>query len=194
MARNKAFDESAVLDKAVQLFWAKGYNATSASDLVEYLGLSRSSLYDTYGDKRALFLQALVRYDREMSGKMIDMVRQSDNLKATFAEMMQMVIQQDTCTANTPKGCFVVNTAIELATHDAEVANIVNSSLAELETAMDKAIKKAQGKGAITTAHTSKSLARFFVNTVSGLRVTMKSRTDPKVLNDIVRVSLSILD
>jgi TetR/AcrR family transcriptional repressor of nem operon len=65
MARTKLFSEEAILDKAMKLFWEKGYNATSAQDLVDGLGISRSSLYDTYGDKHSLFVTALKRYRKE---------------------------------------------------------------------------------------------------------------------------------
>lgn len=79
MARVKEFDEDVVLDKAVALFWTKGYNGTSAQDLVDHLGISRSSLYGTYGDKHTLFLKALQRYREKNSAAFLKLVKASDN-------------------------------------------------------------------------------------------------------------------
>ncbi len=81
MARTKDFDEQEVLKKAVCLFWNKGYNATSMQDLVDQLGISRSSLYDTYGDKHTLYLKALEEYQQTNGGKLCSIVHESASAK-----------------------------------------------------------------------------------------------------------------
>jgi TetR/AcrR family transcriptional repressor of nem operon len=193
MARNKAFDETQVLDKAVEIFWSQGYNCTSANDLVNTLGLSRSSLYDTYGDKHALFVQALKRYKQELGGKLIEMIEQTEDVKATITEILQMIVEQDRSAIN-PKGCFMVNTAVELSGTDPEIANIVNGNRVDIEKALQSVIKIGQEKGQLSSKHDSIALARYFINTFFGLRISIKFNNDPKILKDIIEVSLSILD
>lgn len=192
MARTREFDEIEVLDKAVDLFWRKGYNATSANDLVAELGLSRSSLYATFGDKRSLFVKSLDRYRRQAVQKMKTLVEESEDLPQSIAEIFRMVVDQD-ITAQIPKGCFIVNSSIELAPHDQEIAKIVNANMQDVESTFEMAIKKGQQKGQVSKSHSAKALARFLFNNISGLRVAVKSNNDKAALDDVIQVSLSVL-
>lgn len=193
MARNKAFNEIEVLDKAVELFWTKGYHTTSANDLVDSLGLSRSSLYDTFGDKRSLFILALKRYKKEFGDVIITMFQESSDVRETISLALQFIIDQD-CNAINPKGCFMVNTATELSGTDLEIANVIDNNRNDIENAIESAITLGQEKGQISIKHDAKALARYFINVFFGLRVSIKSNNNPKILNDIMKVSLSILD
>ena len=193
MARNKAFDETQVLDKAVELFWTKGYCTTSANDLVDGLGLSRSSLYDTYGDKRSLFIKTLKRYKNEFADGIIKMFQETEDVKETISIVLQLIIDQD-CNALNPKGCFMVNTATELSGTDPEIAKIIDANRQDFENALESALKLGQQKGQISSKQDAKALARYFINTFFGLRVSIKSNNNPKILKDIVMVSISILD
>src|ERR1700754_4407625 len=91
MARTKEFDENEVLSKAVDLFWLKGYNATSMQDLVDGLGISRSSLYDTYGDKHTLFIKALESYQNANSGQMCGVINSNKPVKEIIRELLKMI-------------------------------------------------------------------------------------------------------
>jgi TetR/AcrR family transcriptional repressor of nem operon len=192
MARTREFDETEILDKAVELFWQKGYNATSANDLVKGLGLSRSSIYATFKDKRTLFIKSLNRYRSKHVEAMLAMVRQSEDIMGTLEEIFKMVIEQD-IRSQIPKGCLIVNSSIELAPHDQEIANIVNENEKNIESVFETAILKGQEKGQISKKHTAKSLSRFIFNNISGLRVAVKSNQKQDVLNDIVQLCLSVL-
>lgn len=192
MARTKVFDEEIVLNKAVNLFWEKGYNGTSAQDLVDELGISRSSLYDTYGDKFQLFKNSLLQYRKKFAGAMIEMIEKSVDYEKTLKDIFQYVVTeslQEKCS----KGCFMVNSSIELAPHNSEIAQIVNDNMKDIEDALFRLIKKGQDIGQFSTSHSARSLARFIFNTISGLRVASKSGTDKKVFDDIVKVTLSAL-
>ena len=193
MARTKEFNETEVLDKAVDLFWIKGYNATSANDLVDTLGLSRSSLYSTYGDKRTLFIKSLKRYREKHVGAMLEMVEKSTNTAATIAKIFDLVIKQD-IRVKVPKGCMMVNSAIELAPHDNEIAKIVQENENDIEEALKIAIERGKERGDITSKHNSGSLAKFLYNNVSGLRVALKSKVDKSNLQEVVKLSLSVLN
>lgn len=192
MARTKEFDEIEVLDKALELFWEKGYTATSANDLVKGLGLSRSSIYSTFGDKRTLFLLVLDRYKKRNVNAMLQMVKQSNDLLKTIEQIFKMIVDQD-IRAKIPKGCLMVNSSVELAPHDHQIAKIVSDHEANVESAFEAAILKGQGKGQISKVHSAKSLARFLYNNISGLRVAVKSKVGKATLDDVIKVSMSVL-
>ncbi|MGH1339187.1 MAG: TetR/AcrR family transcriptional regulator [Aureispira sp.] len=192
MARLKEFNEIEVLDKAVELFWSKGYNATSANDLVKGLGLSRSSIYSTFKDKRTLFIRVLDRYKEQNVGQMLQMIEQSDDILKTIAHIFRLVIAQD-ITAKIPKGCLMVNTGIELAPHDQEIATIIQENMQNIVHIFKIAIEKGQALGQIPKQHSADSLARFIYNNISGLRVAVKVSHDKNLLEDIANMCLSIL-
>jgi TetR/AcrR family transcriptional regulator, transcriptional repressor for nem operon len=192
MARTKVFNEEAVLDKAVHLFWKKGYHGTSAQDLVDELGISRSSLYDTYGDKYQLFKNSLLQYRKKFAGAMIEMINNSEDFEKTIKDVFHYVVTeslQEKC-AN---GCFMVNSSVELAPHNAEIAQIVNDNMQDIEDALYDLIKKGQDIGQFSKSHSARALARFIFNAISGIRVASKSGVDKKVFDDIVQVTLSAL-
>ncbi|MBC8034111.1 MAG: TetR/AcrR family transcriptional regulator [Chitinophagaceae bacterium] len=186
MARLKEFDENEVLDKAIGLFWAKGYNGTSAQDLTECLGISRSSLYHTFNDKRTLFVMALKRHKYESVAVMCNMFKESDNVYETFKRIFQTTVAESMdCKA--PKGCFLVNCAVELAPHDEEIAEIVRGNFRDVEELFSTAIKKGQEAGQISKKLNARSQGRIIFNILTGIRVAARSGADKKVLDDIIR-------
>ncbi len=192
MARTKVFDEALILDKAMNLFWRKGYNATSAQDLVDDLGISRSSLYDTYGDKHSLFVKALKQYRKDKIDPVLNNADYAEDIEGYIRNIFE-VVKLDALREDRSKGCFIVNSAVELAPVDDEVAVIVNAIMEDTENALCKAIKKGQKQGLFTSAHHARSLARFIFNSLNGLRVTMKFDAREKMFDDIVNVCLSAL-
>lgn len=192
MARTKNFNQEEVLDKAVELFWRKGYNATSASDLVRELGLSRSSLYDTYGDKRTLFINSLQRYRARFVGEMIELVDNSSNIEKTLKQIFSLIIEQD-ISSKIPKGCLMVNSAVELSSSDSEIARIVEQNQKDIESSFEKAIIKGQENGTVTTTKNPKNLAKFFYNSITGLRVSLKYNKFRTSIDEIVHLNLSVL-
>ncbi|WP_448700648.1 TetR/AcrR family transcriptional regulator [Mucilaginibacter sp. AW1-3] len=192
MARTKDFDENEVLNKAVDLFWLKGYNATSMQDLVDGLGISRSSLYDTYGDKHALFIKALESYQCTASGQICRIANSSLPAKETIKQLLQFVAN-GLLNDKTQKGCFMVNAEVEVAPHDEQVSKMICQNDQQVEEAFYKVIKKGQENGEITNLQDARALARFTFNTVKGMRVTAKSTTDKAVFDDIIKMAVSVL-
>ena len=193
MARTKNFNQDEVLDKAVALFWEKGFNATSANDLVEKLGLSRSSLYDTYGDKRTLFIKSLERYRSQIVENMIVMINTSSDIKVTIQEIFNLIISQD-INEKIPIGCFMVNSAIEMSAIDKEVAEIVKQNQKDVEQSFEKAISKGQKEGKISVFLNSKKMSKFYFNSITGIRVALKYNKNQNDINEIVKINLSILE
>lgn len=187
MARTKEFKEDQVLDKAIEIFWHKGYNGTSAQDLVMHLGLSRSSLYDTFGDKQKLFTQSLRRYQKNAQDQIIELFDKSENIKETLHDIFKQAVVESLDDRIT-KGCFMVNSSIELAMHDEEIAKIVNSNSQKMEEVFTNAVQKGQDLDQISKSNEAKVLARFIFNNYSGIRVLARTgERDKQVYDDIIK-------
>jgi TetR/AcrR family transcriptional repressor of nem operon len=190
MARTKDFDENEVLNKAVELFWHKGYNGTSMQDLVDGLGISRSSLYDTYGDKHTLFIKALESYQCANSAKICSIVNNTGSAKEAIKKLLEF-ISGELLNDREHKGCFMVNAEVEIAPHDQEVSRIICKNDQQVEDAFYLVIKKGQESGEISNLQDARALARFTFNTVKGIRVTAKSTTDKAVFDDIIKLTMA---
>jgi len=193
MARTKDFDEAEVLKKAVNLFWLKGYNATSMQDLVDGLGISRSSLYDTYGDKHTLFIKALESYQNANSGQMCGVINSNKPVKEIIRELLKMIAGELLSDA-AQKGCFMVNAEVEVGPHDAEVNQLICAADQQVQNALAMVIKKGQENGEIKNTKDSLALSRFIYSTVKGLQVMAKSTNEKAVFEDIIQTALSVLD
>lgn len=193
MARTKDFDEQAVLQKAICLFWNKGYNGTSMQDLVEGLGISRSSLYDTFGDKHQLYLKALDAYQLQYGTQLCKLTGESASAKEAIRQILDLVIT-DLLADEQRKGCFIVNAGIELANHDQDVNKMICQTEQQLEQAFAKVIRAGQEKGEIEKDKDAQALARFLNNTVKGMQVSVKATTQRSYFEDIINTALSVLD
>ncbi|WP_159467855.1 TetR/AcrR family transcriptional regulator [Dyadobacter sp. 3J3] len=193
MARSKEFNEELVLDKAMDLFWFKGYNGISAQELVDGLSLSRSSLYDTFGDKRTLFIRSLRRYRSKITGDMISLLDNAEDVPAVIKEIFQATARE--CLGeNSSKGCFMVNSRIELAPHDAEIAEIIRENRQAIENSFFAAIKRGQEMRQISTIQSAKALSGFFVNNLWGLKAYSKSQPEKEIIDGTVEIVLSVLE
>ena len=143
MARTKDFDEEEVLKKAIELFWHKGYSATSMQDLVDGLGISRSSLYDTYRDKHTLYIRALESYQASGSKMVCDIVSNTTSAKEAIRKLLELVIGETEADAQR-KGCFMVNAEIETAPHDVQVNTMVCEHDLQIENAFTSLSKRAR--------------------------------------------------
>lgn len=193
MARIKEFNVDKALDKAIEIFWHKGFNGTSAQDLVSHLNLSRSSLYDTFGDKQKLFAESLKRYQAQSYNHLANLFESSKNIKDTLHDLFKQAIIESLEDRLT-KGCFMVNSSIELAIHDHEIANIVKANNFAMEELFTRAVQNGQDSGQISKKVNSKVMARFILNNYMGIRVLARSgERDKKVYDDIVKTMLLLL-
>jgi TetR/AcrR family transcriptional repressor of nem operon len=193
MARTKDFDESEVLAKAIKLFWQKGYNGTSMQDLVNGLGISRSSIYDTFGDKHQLYLKALGTYRQAQVAIRDRILNAPVEAKVAIRQLMDLTIDQ-MMRDKQHKGCFLVNSAVETAPHDKETSAIICQNDQQVENAFYEVIKRGQSNGEIASKQDPRALARFLFNNIVGIQVTGKSVTDKAAFDDIIHLTLSVLD
>lgn len=192
MARTKDFDENEVLARAMQVFWLKGYNATSMQDLVDSLGISRSSLYDTYTDKHTLFLKALESYQNSGAARIRDIIDNTTSAKETIKKLLELATTE-LLNDEQQKGCFMVNAEVEVAPHDAEVSKIVCGNDQQMEEAFYQVIQKGKDSGEIKNPEDARALAKFIFNAVKGMRVTAKTTTDKAAFDDIITLTISVL-
>lgn len=190
MPRTKEFEPGEALDAAMQLFWRNGYAATSIRDLLDGMGIGYGSLYNTFGDKHALFLACLDRF-RELRTSWIDEVLEDSGLSGIEEVFWRTV---DGLVGFEPRrGCLLANTAVELGPHDAEVAAKISRYVRHTEAVFERAVIRAQEAGEIPADRDPRALARFLVNALHGLRVLARVGTDRAVLEDVVRVALDVL-
>ncbi|MDF2368811.1 TetR/AcrR family transcriptional regulator [Sneathiella sp.] len=192
MARTKCFNRDEALEKAMQAFWAKGYEATSVQDLVDCMGINRGSLYDTFGDKHQLFLEALDQYG---TGALLrtDVLRQDGDAREILSKFMYVFMQKQVMDPKR-RGCFMTNAAVELCSRDDECAERVRVFFEDMEDALGELIARGQAEGVIKTKRDAANLAAFFVGVMQGMRVVGKVNPDEAVLRPMVDVALTVLD
>lgn len=192
MARVKGFNIEDAENKALNLFWEKGYEATSVNDLVNKLGLSRSSIYDTFIDKRQLYIRALNNYGSHKLEKMHEDLLNTEDVYSVFETFLKETFDKPEESSEN-KGCFIVNSATELGYADAEISEIVNSYKTEIENMFSHYIYHAKKSGNIKSDLPDIILARIFFNTITGLRVASRSKADPSSSQDIVNATMALL-
>ena len=193
MPKAKQFNESEVLKQAKEVFSEKGYNGTSMVDLVLATGLSRSSIYDTFGDKHGLFLKTLQHYQCDQQGELEELLAKTDNPRKKIAVVFDWVIK-DIVADKERKGCLLINVSMELTCVDKEIAQIANANMEAMEQRFYTWIREGQAGGAIEKKFPAKAMARHLFNSLTGLRITGRNRPHQDVLRDVVKIALSILD
>lgn len=192
MARQKAFDPEAVLERAMQVFWQKGYEATSIQDLVTAMGINRGSLYATFQDKRQLFLSAIAHYSHTALQQTIDRLQAPGSARQAIADYFYSLVQA--LAAQRPcQGCLMTNTIVELSLQDAEIAAQLKQSLLALEEAFYGALVRAKAQAEINPKADLRTLARYLTASVQGLQVISKVDPGLESLRDMVKTILTVL-
>ena len=192
MPWEKQFNKNEALDKAMQAFWTRGYEATSMQDLVECTGVNRGSLYATYGDKHALFLSALRAYDERRRHMLTELERQVSPHEAVRRLFTHFIDETDPEGIN--KGCFLTNTALELAAHDPAVKQLVAEAQADLEAFFLRMIRKTRNAGGDRPEVGDGARSRAMLASLLGLLVLARSRPDPELLHGIMTDALKRLE
>lgn len=193
MPWQKQFDIDEVLDEAMQVFWARGYEATSMQELVDRTGVNRGSLYATYGDKRALFLAAMHMYDEKMRRKLLAKLETAYGPREAIRQLL-LALTADVSKTGVNRGCFLTNTALELAAHDPEVRRIVAHAQEEIEAFFARMIRKGKARGEIASHVKPLATARGLLASLLGIFVLVRSRPDQALLAEIVDDAILRLD
>lgn len=190
MARPREFNEQKTLEKAMDIFWQKGYEATSIQDLVEHLGIGRRSLYNTYTSKRELFLRSLEHYQATVATRPLETIDGVTSMKEAISKLLGFFVE-DALTSRDRRGCFVVNTAVELGPHDADVRSKTIDTIEGIEALFYQILVNGNDTE-LATNQDLRVVAQSLMNTVLGIRVLAKIKPDQTILNNIVDNALAI--
>ncbi|MCW5734459.1 MAG: TetR/AcrR family transcriptional regulator [Enhydrobacter sp.] len=192
MARLKAFDEDRVLDQAVDCFWARGYEATSVRDLAEAMGIGGASLYNTYGDKRALFTRSLERYAnrsmRERIARLESENRPKEAIEAFLAEIIDRSIGDPD-----RKGCMLVNSALDVAPHDAAIGKVVAGYLDEIRAFFRRNIEAARKANQVPRSLDPEATSGHLLGVLLGIRVLARTGARRRLLESVAQPALDLL-
>jgi|SRR5690606_8665958 len=191
MARTKEFDPDAALQAAMELFWAKGYEATSVADLVEHLGIGRGSLYATFGDKHQLYPAALRRY-QETQPPVVELLSQPGPVLPAVRALVERYAEEAACDTER-RGCMLVNAATERLPADRQVARVVEAGWDTLETALTAALIRARAQGELSPDKDPRALARFLLVVLQGIRVVGKGEASASRVRDAAAQAFAIL-
>src|SRR6266850_1527445 len=176
MARPKEFDREDALRRAIPIFWEKGFAGTSTDDLVGAMGIGRQSLYDTFGDKRRLFLAALHTYNTDGITALLRKLRAGPTALAAIERILVDLAE-----------------VREMAREDAEVRALTETSAALLEATLTDAIEDGKAKGDVSPTVDSRAAARFIAATLSGMKVQAKGGASTEVLRDVAAFAVDSL-
>lgn len=192
MARPREFDEMEALNAAILSFWTRGYEATSVRDLAASMGLTCASLYNAFGDKRALFRRALDHYVANgfsaRARRLEAQLPPRDAILAFFDDIIDRSVGDPE-----RKGCLLVNSALELAPHDPELQEAVEAILIDMEGFFRRCVAAGQEDGTIPRDQPPDDLAGLLLGTLLGMRVLARSRPDPDLLHRLLRPVLALL-
>jgi TetR/AcrR family transcriptional repressor of nem operon len=188
MARPREFDEAEATRRAVAVFWSKGYEAASLADLMAATGLSKSSLYQAFGDKRGLFLAAFESYRDERLRQMNKRLDDGQPARRSLEGFFRAVVAQ-----RPSLGCMTCNIGVELAPHDAEIRRLFERETAVVEQAFLGTIQRGQADGSIAKRHDPLRLARFLIVCLQGLQVSARATADRARLEDAVAALMALL-
>src|SRR5277367_1539937 len=195
MARTREFDRTLVLRKAVQVFWSRGFDSTNLPELMEAMGLSKSSLYETFGDKEKLFEEAIDLYAKEISSRKLEKLLNASSVKAGFQAFFEEQIR--CCTdRNYPGGCFMANTATSLDNMPPALAKKIRKAVENSHSLFVAQIQKGQEAGEIPREKDASALASAVIGTSMGITVMARvNKQDVRTLEQMAETTMrSIFD
>lgn len=192
MPRPKAFDPDNALEKAMHVFWHKGYEATSMEDLLTAMNLNRGSLYDTFGDKRQLFLKALDHYCHGIVGPKFSLLNQPGPALPALRRFIQGMIEGALADPQR-RGCLVANTVMELAPHEHDIAAKLKQALRLTEEAFFGLLTRAKEQGELGSEKDPRALARFLTTMMQGTIVMIKSGAPAETVTQSAETALAML-
>ena len=173
------------------LFWAKGYDETSTEELLEAMGIGRQSMYDTFGDKRKLYLAALRRYNDKSVGALVRSLESSDSPLAAIQDLLLAI------SAETPRrralGCMGVNAIAAYGKSDKDVAQLSRISSEIVDSAFEAAIRVAKRRGEVDESIDERAASRFLHTTLDGLRIRAKAGESSEILHDVAAFAIQAL-
>lgn len=191
MGRPRNFDQNQALNQAMKVFWSKGYEATYLTDILKATGLSKSSLYETFGSKRNLFLLAFQLYREQRKDQLRMHLYSGQTAKDGIESFFNMMLEH-LHLEKRPMGCMSCNEAIELSPHDPEIRKLVEEDFQDVEDAFHDAILRGQADGSIKQTD-AQVLARFLTVSLQGIQVVSRAQSDQRRIKDTIFTLLNTI-
>jgi TetR/AcrR family transcriptional repressor of nem operon len=192
MARPKEFDPDEALRTAVRVFWRQGYERTSLDMLIREMGISKQSLYDTFGDKRSIYFSAMRHYRRSTNDSLRQLFAREKSVRDAFLKIFGSMIAESR--DQHEQGCLLMSANLSRDLSDTEMTKFLHANQREVERIFTAALTRAQEGGEIAPSKNPVALAKFFVATIQGMRGLARLNHDRKELEHISRVAISSLD
>ncbi len=192
IGRPREFERQDVLDEAMQLFWSQGYEATGMAELCSRMGVGRQSLYNTFGDKESLFIEALHHYRKSRLQPMVEMLRGSGSGLQNVRKILDL--WETTGAQMAQRGCLMANSIAEFGMRDARFSAVLGQMLGEMEDAFTHALEKARAAGELPAGRDPRTLARLFTTLGQGLSTVGKLDPTGAFQRDAVASARMLLD
>ncbi|URJ52515.1 TetR/AcrR family transcriptional regulator [Paenibacillus polymyxa] len=192
MVRPREFDEDQALDAAMRIFWEKGFEATSLSDLTSKMGIQRPSIYAAFGDKKQLFEAALRKYTQSHAAYVRSRLQSNSSVKEAFYNFFGGVVAEE-YEDGPNRGCFCINTMVELAPHDEKFEILTKEHQMYLSAVFQETLERGIRSGELEASMDARALAHTMVSLLIGITVMMKSRPERSFVDHSVATALMLL-
>ncbi|PPQ49356.1 TetR/AcrR family transcriptional regulator [Paenibacillus peoriae] len=193
MVRPREFDEDQALNAAMQIFWEKGFEATSLSDLTSKMGIQRPSIYAAFGDKKQLFEAALRKYTQSHAAYVRSRLQSNSSVREAFYNFFGGIVAEEYENGSN-KGCFCINTMVELAPHDEKFEILTREHQMYLSAVFQETLERGIRSGELEASMDARALAHTMVSLLIGITVMMKSRPARSFVDQAVATLLILLD
>ncbi|ALA41703.1 transcriptional regulator [Paenibacillus peoriae] len=193
MVRPREFDEDQALNAAMQIFWEKGFEATSLSDLTSKMGIQRPSIYAAFGDKKQLFEAALRKYTQSHAAYVRSRLQSNSSVKEAFYNFFGGIVAEE-YEDGPNRGCFCINTMVELAPHDERFEILTREHQMYLSAVFQETLERGIRSGELEASMDARALAHTIVSLLIGITVMMKSRPARSFVDQAVATLLILLD
>ena len=192
MPWEKSFEVDDAVEAAMRVFWKKGFARTTLTDLTEATGVKRQSLYNAIGDKRELFLQSLRRYDRDHRRSVMERIEALPDPVRAIHILFRGVVEES-CHDDAHKGCLLVNTALEMPFHDAEIQLLLKTGLRDFEASCQRLVRRGQELGRIPADLDPDAAAKGLLGLFIGIRVLARGTSDGEELGGMAEQALRLV-
>ncbi|MGG4204835.1 TetR/AcrR family transcriptional regulator [Paenibacillus jamilae] len=193
MVRPREFDEDQALNAAMQIFWEKGFEATSLSDLTSKMGIQRPSIYAAFGDKKQLFEAALRKYTQSHAAYVRSRLQSNSSVKEAFYNFFGGIVAEE-YEDGPNRGCFCINTMVELAPHDERFEILTREHQMYLSAVFQETLERGIRSGELEASMDARARAHTMVSLLIGITVMMKSRPARSFIDQAVATLLILLD
>jgi TetR/AcrR family transcriptional regulator, transcriptional repressor for nem operon len=190
MGRNKEFEVDVALERALRVFWRKGFEGTSMNDLVDAMEIQRASIYATFGSKAELYEQAILAYQSKGLRALSALLSEEAAPLEVLRKALQTAIPVEACQAS---GCFCLNATLEVAPHDPKLRDLLRSHFDKVEAVFARIVAKGQADGTISLRWSPIEAGKYLIACLNGLHVAANTEKNPSQMNTTIDLALAAL-